>query len=253
MTAHLRSTAMFLAIGVLFAFQVQPAQAAEINSANTSSAAIEKIEPAVTAFENTFSALSGCLGSPTIIFENLQGRKGEYRVGTSTIAINPNRSIDDMPAVVVHELGHHLMIECSIDRDVEFRESFYAAQGIADSRSWYDTSDGWEATPAEQFSEAVSLYVLGEKGSRVAISDEALDLIGMLAHPNSIGTRLPTAIAATGRPTPEAAPLNHATLQAAPSTSQQMIESGTWSEPALASLSAKAMSRIRMTIWRISQ
>ena len=257
MTAHLRSTAMFLAIGVLFAFQVQPAQAAEINSANTTSAAVEKIEPAVTAFENTFSTLSGCLGSPTIIFENLQGRKGEYRVGTSTIAINPNRSIDDMPAVVVHELGHHLFIECSIDRDSQFRESFYAAQGITDTRSWYDSSAGWAATPAEQFSEAVALYVLGAKGSSMAISDEALDLIAAIGRPDSDTTRTPiTANTAMRRSSQDGTNLSHATLVAAVQTPQPTAEVGperTSSQSAPTPVSAWVASQVRLVIWRIAQ
>jgi len=157
--------------------------AALVTEANAPTGAMAVVVPAVDAFEVSFSKYRGCLGEPTIVFEDLPGRKGEYRVGLSTVALNPNRSVDDMAQVVVHELAHHLMIECGIDQDKPFQDAFYASQGIPLGRGWYDYSDGWSATPAEQFSEAVSLTVLGTNTGRIAISQAAAELVQGLAGP----------------------------------------------------------------------
>ena len=151
--------------------------------ANAPTGAMAVVVPAVDAFGSSFSKYRGCLGEPTIVFEDLPGRKGEYRVGLSTVALNPHRPVHDMAQVVVHELAHHLMIECGIDQDKTFQEAFYASQGIPLGLGWYDYSDGWSATPAEQFSEAVSLTVLGTNTGRIAISKAAAELVQGLAGP----------------------------------------------------------------------
>ena len=172
-----------VALAIFTVVMVPRAQAALVTEANAPTGALAVVVPAVDAFENSFSNYQKCLGEPTIVFEDLPGRKGEYRVGLSTVALNPNRSVDDMAQVVVHELAHHLMIECGIDRDQSFQEAFYASQGIPLTRGWYDYSGGWSATPAEQFSEAVSLIVLGTNTGRITISKAPAELVGNLAGP----------------------------------------------------------------------
>lgn len=170
-------------LALFMAVMVPGVGAALVTEANAPTGAMAVVVPAVDAFETSFSKYRGCLGEPTIVFEDLPGRKGEYRVGLSTVALNPNRSVDDMAQVVVHELAHHLMIECGIDQDKPFQEAFYASQGIPLGRGWYDYSDGWSATPAEQFSEAVSLTVLGTNTGRIGISQAAAELVQGLASP----------------------------------------------------------------------
>ena len=178
-----RYTVVAVGLAVFMAVMVPGADAAIVTEANAPTGAMAVVLPAVAAFEGSFSKYQGCLGEPTIVFEDLPGRKGEYRVGLSTVALNPNRSVDDMAQVVVHELAHHLMIECGIDQDKSFQEAFYASQGIPLGRGWYDYSGGWSATPAEQFSEAVSLMVLGTNTGRIGISKTAAELVRDLASP----------------------------------------------------------------------
>jgi hypothetical protein len=160
-----------------------PALAADVSEAGAPEGAIAVVVPAVEAFEEVFAAFDACLGQPTILFENLPGRKGEYRVGLSTVALNPNRPVDGMAQVVVHELAHHLMIACGLDRDPAFRESFYLSQGLSLDRGWYDYSEGWSATPAEQFAEVATRYVLGMSGDRIRVESAALAVVAELAGP----------------------------------------------------------------------
>lgn len=176
-------TVVAVTLAMFVAVMVPDAGAAFVMEVNAPTGAMAVVVPAVDAFENSFSKYQGCLGEPTIVFEDLPGRKGEYRVGLSTVALNPNRSVDDMAQVVVHELAHHLMIECGIDQDKSFQEAFYASQGIPLGRGWYDYSGGWSATPAEQFSEAISLTVLGTNTGRIGISKAAAELVADLASP----------------------------------------------------------------------
>ncbi len=172
------TVALFMAVGG------PDVGAAFVMEANAPTGAMAVVVPAVDAFGSSFSRYQWCLGEPTIVFEDLPGRKGEYRVGLSTVALNPHRRVNDMAQVVVHELAHHLMIECEIDQDKAFKEAFYASQGIPLGRGWYDYADGWSATPAEQFSEAVSLMVLGTNTGRIGISEAAAELVRDLAGPD---------------------------------------------------------------------
>jgi len=176
-----RYTIIVATLALSMAVGVPDVGAAYVVEAHAPSGAMAVVLPAVDAFGSSFSQYQGCLGEPTIVFEDLPGRKGEYRVGLSTVALNPHRPVADMGQVVVHELAHHLMIECGIDQDKTFQEAFYASQGIPPGRGWYDYSDGWSATPAEQFSEAVSLTVLGTNTGRIRISKAAAELVRDLA------------------------------------------------------------------------
>lgn len=178
-----RSALIALIILLAVVVTTNPVGAAAISDANAPSGALAVVTPAVDKFEAAFSNYSACLGNPTVVFEDLPGRKGEYRVGLSTVAINPNRDIEGMADVVVHELAHHLMVACGLDKDTNFRDAFYASQGIPLSRGWYDYSAGWSATPAEQFAEAVALSVLKVNSGRIPISDGAVDLVAGLGVP----------------------------------------------------------------------
>lgn len=162
---------------------VLPALAANVTEVGAPVGALAVVAPAVEVFEEVFVEFDACLGEPTILFEDLPGRRGEYRVGLSTVALNPNRPIAGMAQTVVHELAHHLMVACGLDKNPAFRESFYAAQGLPPERGWYDYSHGWSATPAEQFAEVVTRYVLGASGDRVLVKADALLLVAGLAEP----------------------------------------------------------------------
>ncbi|MDH5420263.1 MAG: hypothetical protein OEY55_00505 [Acidimicrobiia bacterium] len=141
------------AVVVFTAMMAPQAHAALVTEATAPTGAMAVVVPAVNAFENSFSNYQKCLGEPTVVFEDLPGRKGEFPVGLSTVALNPEHSVDGVAQVVVHGLANHLMVESGIDHDKAFQDAFYASQGIPLGRGWYDYSGGWPATPAEQFSE----------------------------------------------------------------------------------------------------
>jgi len=176
----------------------QSALAAQISTSNAPTGAIDAIRPVAAAFEATLMPQNDCLTEASVTFEDLSGRLGEYR-GNGSIVINPNRPVDSMPATLAHELGHHFMLACSIQTDSGFKERFYAAQSLSLSRGWFDFSQGWSATPAEQFAEAVALYTTGYSDGRIGISAAALDLIAEFTQASmpAWGT-LPTPLTTVG-------------------------------------------------------
>lgn len=208
--SSLRSSLVIgLMIGLFSTIAVAGADAASVSDANAPTGALGVVRPAVDAFEVAFAPLAPCFGDPTILFEDLPGRKGEYRVGSSTVAINPNRVVSDMDQVVVHELAHHLMIACNIDSDRLFQQAFYASQGVPSSIGWYDYSDGWAATPAEQFAEAVSQVVLSTNDGRINIAPASVDLVRGLAANTSDSPDFVPKQAATGMQGPASKRLSY--------------------------------------------
>ncbi len=193
-----KSLVLGATVAMFSTMAVSGADAAYVADANAPAGALAVVLPAVDAFETSFRPLASCLGNPTILFEDLPGRRGEYRVGSSTVAVNPNRVVADMAQVVVHELAHHLMIACKIDSDQQFQKAFYASQGIPESIGWYDYSDGWAATPAEQFAEAVSQMVLSTSTGRINIAPPSVDLVRGLAGETSDPSIFVPKRAATG-------------------------------------------------------
>ncbi len=235
-----------------------PAQAAEINSANTTSAAVEKIEPAVTAFENTFFDVIRLPRKPHHHLRESPGSKRRVPSGHFDDRHQPRTEASTI--CLPWSCTNSATISSSNAQSTETLSSANRSmppQGITDTRSWYDSSAGWAATPAEQFSEAVALYVLGAKGSSMAISDEALDLIAAIGRPDSDTTRTPiTANTAMRRSSQDGTNLSHATLVAAVQTPQPTAEVGperTSSQSAPTPVSAWVASQVRLVIWRIAQ
>lgn len=135
---------------------------------------------AVEAFEHAIGSRYDCVTEPSVRFEILAGRKGEYRPHDGSIAINPNRPVRTMPVTVVHELGHQFMVSCAIHGDVAFTEAFYAAQGLPAARSWFDYSEGWSNAPAEHFAEAIAWHTLGDTDGRIQLTEQTRELISEL-------------------------------------------------------------------------
>jgi len=103
-----------------------------------------------------------CSSGVSVIFEELSGRRGEYRTATGEVVIDPTDSADGMAAIVAHELSHHTFLACGVFADREFTEAFYAAQGLPFGRDWFDYSAGWTQTPAEHFAEAMATVIVGD-------------------------------------------------------------------------------------------
>lgn len=182
MSRTIRAGISVLAAIWIIASTPQAALAAQISSVNAPTGAIYAVRPVAEAFEAALMPQNECLTEAIVTFEDLPGRFGEYR-GNGSIVINPNRAVDSMPTTLAHELGHHFMLACSIQTDSEFRERFYAAQGLSLAQSWFDSSSGWSASPAEHFAEAVALYTTGYSDGRIRISPTTLSLIAEFAQP----------------------------------------------------------------------
>ena len=188
-----------LIIGAVIAFvTVFPVGAGSISldPANGSPDAVATVESAIRTFESTFSARAGCIGSASVIFEVLSGRKGEYRTAEAVVAVNPDREVSSMAATIYHELGHHLMLTCRAYRDSDFTEAFFAAQGIPSDRGWFDAGAGWSGIPAEHFAEAAVKIVQGSTDGRIPVSAEAVDVFRRWLS----GQSMPAAAAPTPAP-----------------------------------------------------
>lgn len=178
--------ASILVVTMWIALLPAVADAAEVSSDGSPLGAVAIVQAATQTFENAFPLQAECIGNVSVVFENLPGRRGEYRVGLNEIAINPNREIDTMAVVAVHEMAHHLMIACGVSNDEAFRVDFFKAQGLDTGRSWFDYSAGWSATPAEHFAEVVTDFVLGTSTGRIRIDESATQLVARLAFPRFV-------------------------------------------------------------------
>lgn len=167
-------------LGIVIALVlVMPASAGSLSfdPAGGSTDAVVVVENAITSFSSAFSARAGCIGSGSVIFELLSGRKGEYRTAEATVVINPDRATETMASTVFHELAHHAMLTCRAYRDAEFTAAFYAAQGIPAERGWFDGAAGWDGIPAEHFAEAAVVLIQGSNDGRIPISTQTVDVV----------------------------------------------------------------------------
>lgn len=132
-----------------------------------------------SAYEEWHSSLGvrqQCSSGVSVVFESIDGRRGEYRTRTGEVVIDPNDSTAGMGAIVVHELAHHTFLACGAFADNAFTSAFYAAQDLPEDRDWFYYAAGWAATPAEHFAEAmaVTIYGSGEGGISVGTETSAL-------------------------------------------------------------------------------
>jgi len=146
--------------------------------ADTPSADVEAI--VTSAYDQWYDSLGtrqDCSSSVSIIFEKVDGRRGEYRTRTGEVVIDPTDSTDGMAAIVIHELSHHTFLACGAFADQEFTSAFYASQGLPEGRDWFDYAAGWSATPAEHFAEAMAITISGSGEGGIPVGSETSALI----------------------------------------------------------------------------
>lgn len=161
---------------VLLAMPVSADTVERVPPASTRSAAVAS---AVDAWQDTVEAHSQCLGTVAIRFEDLPGRRGEYRTSEAVVIVDEHTPEPEVGFVVVHELAHHVFIACRLWEDDAFRRAFYDAAGLPVDRSWFDYSSGWHETPAEVFAEAVTAIVLGRTAHGIDVSAPVLGITEM--------------------------------------------------------------------------
>lgn len=159
---------------------VGPVTGVTVASADTPSvpsATQSVVDAAYAEWQSGLGIQRECSSGVTFVFEELDGRRGEYRTGSAVVAIDPTDDISGMGSIVVHELSHHTFLACGAFADAEFTAAFYAAQGIPAGRDWFDYSGGWAATPAEHFAEAMAVTITGSGEGGIAVSAETHEIL----------------------------------------------------------------------------
>ncbi len=148
-----------------------------VDSTNGTPGAVASAEKGARLWQSALSARGGCLGNAAITFGQLSGRKGEYDTKTAIVTIDQDVADSKVAGVVIHELAHHAHLRCGAYADDAFTTAFYQAQGLPQSRGWFDYSAGWAATPAEIFAEAVAAVVIGKKPHAISVTGDALRVV----------------------------------------------------------------------------
>lgn len=156
------------------------------------------VNQAVDQWNGHLGIRQQCSAGVSIVFEELSGRRGEYRTGSGEVVIDPVDSPDGLGAIVVHELSHHTFLACGAFADADLTAAFYAAQGIPTGRDWFDYSAGWAQAPAEHFAEALATLIVGGGEGGISIDSET---IGLLSRWLS-GAPITPAVAETRNPIP---------------------------------------------------
>ena len=129
------------------------------------------------AWQDGLGSREACSSGVSMIFEALDGRRGEYRTGTAQVVIDPTDDVAGIESIVVHELSHHTFLACGAFADAELQEAFYASQGLPSGRDWFDYSHGWANTPAEHFAEAMAVTVWGSGEGGISVGRETQGII----------------------------------------------------------------------------
>ena len=159
---------------------IGPFTGATVASAETLSVPSEiqtVVDAAYADWHGSLGARQECSSGVSIVYDELPGRRGEYRTDSAQVVIDPNDSVAGMAAIVVHELSHHTFLACGAFADPDLTDAFYAAQGIPADRGWFDYSAGWSQTPAEHFAESMAVAIGASGEGAVAVSQEAVTLL----------------------------------------------------------------------------
>lgn len=157
-----------------------PVAGPTLASADASTVSTETQTVVTQAYEQWsrgLGARQACSSGVTVVYEELSGRRGEYRTGEGRVVIDPTDSAEGLDAIVAHELSHHTFLACGAFADGDFTAAFYAAQGISAERDWFDYSAGWSATPAEHFAEGMAQLLVGSGEGGITIAAATQDLL----------------------------------------------------------------------------
>jgi hypothetical protein len=134
------------------------------------------VDAATAEWQSSLGVRHDCSSGVSIVYDEIDGRRGEYRTASSVVAVDPTDGTDGLEAIVIHELSHHTFLACGVFADADFKQAFYAAQGIPSDRDWFDYAGGWSQTPAEHFAEAMATAIVGngEGGIPVGVDTVAV-------------------------------------------------------------------------------
>ena len=117
-----------------------------------------------------------CITEPTLSAAWELDSRAEYQPSTGTLLIRVPGTPATLRSELLHEFAHHLEFTCP-DHE-QLRTEFLVAQGFAPNTSWFD-GDTWEATPSEQYAEAVVELIEGRRNFRggIQVTDGAIEVI----------------------------------------------------------------------------
>lgn len=146
--------------------------------AQATSATIESvIAEAYQQWGDALGMRQECASGVSITLEALPARRGEYRVATREVVIDPDGDIATLTGVVIHELSHHAFVACGAFADQDLTVEFFAAQHLPPDRDWFDYSTGWDQAPVEHFAEAMAVAINGTGASGIEVTPEAVSLV----------------------------------------------------------------------------
>lgn len=128
-------------------------------------------------WQDGLGSRESCSSGVSMIFEALDGRRGEYRTAAAQVVIDPTDDVAGIESIVVHELSHHTFLACGAFADDDLKQAFYASQGLPSGRDWFDYSHGWANTPAEHFAEAMAVTVWGSGEGGIAVGGDTQSII----------------------------------------------------------------------------
>jgi hypothetical protein len=135
------------------------------------------VASAVQEWQGSLGVRRECSSGASVVYEQIDGRRGEYRTRTGEVVIDPTDSAEGLAAIVIHELSHHTFLACGAFADQEFTRAFYTAQGLPEDRDWFDYAAGWSATPAEHFAEAMAITIHGGGEGGIPVGAETTALV----------------------------------------------------------------------------
>ena len=131
------------------------------------------------AWADFLGALPGrqdCISEPTLSAEWELETRAEYQPDTAVVTVRVPGTPATLRSELLHEFAHHLEFTCPDQQ--QMRQTFLVAQDFAADTSWFD-GDSWEATPSEQYAEAVVELIEGRRTHQggIQLTDDAIDVV----------------------------------------------------------------------------
>jgi hypothetical protein len=127
-------------------------------------------------FTSALPGARGCLAPVRVTVAWTLRDRAIYQPEARTVIVRVPGTAPNLTASLLHEFAHHLEFTC--DRISRLRPAFLAAQGFQRGTRWF-RGPTWEATPSEQYAEAVAQLVMGHPPAhqRVVLRDRAMEAI----------------------------------------------------------------------------
>ncbi len=125
-------------------------------------------------------ARSDCLAGATLDTEWSLPDRARYLAADATIVLRIPATAAQLEQALIHEFAHHVEHTCEAHR--ELRTAFLLAQGLPEHTSWFG-ADEWEATPSEQYAEAMIVHVRGRRSfhRQMHVDDRAVAVVAAWA------------------------------------------------------------------------